>query len=359
MPTHLYVAAGGGGDALAALLIHHALGRVADQAVVMSYSWDRFLIDAKPGPRSVADFIDLAPVTTTCWRVTAKSKLPWPAAPTLPLLARLTDAQMILLDPHGGAAVMRRCITELAEAVNAKEVTMVDVGGDAIAVGHEPTLLSPLADSLALAALTGVKRPVSVVVAGPGLDGELSAEYSERRCRQTATHSITITREAVASQREALRQHPSEATALLSAAALGARGSVEVRDHGSLVSMTDTSAIAHVIPHDRALETNQLAQRLATTTSLHEAEEITLAHCGRCELTYERHKASKAAARQQKTDVQLVNQLDAYREVAAARGATHGTFRRLSEVLGLPRYEPERLRALVKTAHPYLPLYPL
>ncbi|MBA3906981.1 MAG: DUF1152 domain-containing protein, partial [Pseudonocardiales bacterium] len=56
--TALYVAAGGGGDAIAA----HAIARAMhdDRApAVASYSWDRFVLDPAPGPRRVEDFDDL------------------------------------------------------------------------------------------------------------------------------------------------------------------------------------------------------------------------------------------------------------------------------------------------------------
>ena len=53
------MAAGGGGDALAALFVHRALSPEGERAVVASYSWDRFILDPQPGPRCPADFYGL------------------------------------------------------------------------------------------------------------------------------------------------------------------------------------------------------------------------------------------------------------------------------------------------------------
>jgi hypothetical protein len=47
-------------------------------------------------------------------------------------------------------------------------VLIVDIGGDAIAVGNEPGIQSPLADALALQSCAGLNLPTRVVVAGPG-----------------------------------------------------------------------------------------------------------------------------------------------------------------------------------------------
>ncbi|MEU3185134.1 DUF1152 domain-containing protein [Streptomyces sp. NPDC006923] len=52
----------------------------------------------------------------------------------------------------------------------------LDVGGDILARGDEPTLPSPLAEALALAARRQVDGPVRLLIAGPGLDGEIPAD---------------------------------------------------------------------------------------------------------------------------------------------------------------------------------------
>ncbi|MGH3646286.1 MAG: DUF1152 domain-containing protein [Micromonosporaceae bacterium] len=356
MANHLYVAAGGGGDALAALLLHHTLGRAASQAFVLSYSWDRYIVDPKPGPRSVDDYLGLQPLTGRCWRVPADARLRWSAAPTLPVLAGLTDAVIALLDPHHGAAGLRAAVSELAEVTDPDTVTLVDVGGDVIATGDEAGLMSPLGDSLALAALTKLKTPVSVIVAGPGLDGELPSELVRRRCERLCTDSWGIGRNAVTAHRDVLRVHPSEATSLLAAAAVGVHGQVEVRDHGRLVAVTDESTAAYVIPHDRVLDTNRLAQQLAATTSLADAEQVVIDARGQCELTYERAKAATRAGSPTPTPAEVTERLDRYRDAARRHGASHGTLRRLCEAVGFAAYQPEVLRRLVD-AHPYLPLF--
>ena len=109
------------------------------------------------------------------WEVTPDSKLA-EGRSSLALLARHTEARFVLLDPTNGVRGLRDQLAELAQAVGADSVTLVDVGGDIIAQGDEPELLSPLADSMTLAALDGLPVPGRVVIAGAGLDGELAED---------------------------------------------------------------------------------------------------------------------------------------------------------------------------------------
>jgi hypothetical protein len=68
----LLVAAGGGGDALASLLMAQRL-KAADQSpIVVSYSWDRRILDPLPGPRSSTDFEEVHHLTPRNVEITAK-----------------------------------------------------------------------------------------------------------------------------------------------------------------------------------------------------------------------------------------------------------------------------------------------
>jgi hypothetical protein len=143
----------------------------------------------------------------------------------------------------------------------------------------------------------------------------------------------------------ALAEHPSEATTLLAAAALGIAGKAEIRDHADTVAVTNASAEVYVLSGSGAFAGNKLAQELTATRSLAEAEAVTLAVCGSCELDYERQKA--AALPQVRTPAaEMQRALQEYWLSAAARGITLATFRRLTEVIKLPRYDPNLVRSL-------------
>ena len=53
--TSMYVAAGGGGDVIGALMLHAARG-IVSRPVIATYAWDRLLVDPLPGLRAATDF---------------------------------------------------------------------------------------------------------------------------------------------------------------------------------------------------------------------------------------------------------------------------------------------------------------
>ena len=223
---------------------------------------------------------------------------------------------------------------------------------DILTHGDEPTLRSPLADSLTLAALTLVNLPGNVVITGPGLDGELSTQLVIDRCTHVRATRLHLSHEHMDPDLSVLRLHPSEATALLAAALAGIQGTAEIRDNGASVLLTPDSAAAHMMTADACLAENPLAQALRCTASLDEAEQITISICGMSELAYERRKALTASRARAElvTDDELSEQINAYLPVAIDRGSDLTTFRRLTDALGLDHYDPERLRAALGAA---------
>jgi hypothetical protein len=254
-----------------------------------------------------------------------------PSRSTLPRLAGDLDDTLMLLDPAAGAVGMRAQLAELAATCSADAVTVVDVGGDAVARGDEPGLRSPLADALALAACIDLDLAVAVVVVGPGLDGELT----ERQVLDNIDGSRpprSLTADDIVPFRATLDWHPSEATALLAAAAYGIRGRVEIRDAGLAVELTDNSAAMHRMDLAAVTHVNQLAHVLAHIETLAEVEQVTRDVCGMSEIDFERKKALHRT-----TTASAPRDLDAairtFERQATGRGVDYVTFRRLAEAL--------------------------
>jgi hypothetical protein len=225
-------------------------------------------------------------------------------------------------------------------------VVLVDVGGDLVAIGSEDELRSPLADSLALASLADLPVPIVVAVAGAGLDGELPPSYVRSRCIDLGGNLLTqLYHSDIEPYFSSLAKHPSESTTLLAAAALGITGRAEIRDNADIVSVTEAGAQVYVLKGSGALAGNKLAQELTATRSMAEAEAITLAVCGKCELDYERQKAATLPLRKPSAG-EIQRRLQDYWMSTAARGITLATFRRLSEVMRLPRYDPDLIRSV-------------
>ncbi|GAB2795639.1 DUF1152 domain-containing protein [Streptomyces chlorus] len=349
--TRLIVAAGGGGDAVAAAMLHAALYGNGDQAVILTYAWDRLLIDPLPGPRGADSFTGLGPITQSVWSVPAEAQPIAPAGSTLPRLAAELPHTLALLDPHHGVEGITRQLEELVSHLAPASIDLLDVGGDILAQGDEPTLKSPLADALTLAACCQVNAPIRLLVAGPGLDGEISPN-DLRPLFGTLVH--TFTAEDVEVIGSILEWHPSEATAMLAATARGARGICEVRDAGLPVPLTDEGPTVHEVDLDDAVSRNNLARAIMTTATLDEAEAYSREICGFSEIDYERNKATWLTERPPtKLDPDdALSRLDQFQSEARTRGVTHTTFRHLTETLNLSGSHRDALRQLLISNRP-------
>ncbi|WP_369224169.1 DUF1152 domain-containing protein [Streptomyces sp. R39] len=349
--TRLIVAAGGGGDAVAAAMLHAALYDGDDQAVILTYAWDRLLIDPIPGPRGADDFSGLEPLTPAVWKVPAEAHPIASAGSTLPRLAAELPHAFALIDPGRGAEGVTHQVEELITHLQPTTIDLLDVGGDVLARGDEPTLKSPLADSLTLAACAQVNAPIRLLVAGPGLDGELSHD-DLRNVLGPLIHTFTAKdAEPVSS---ILEWHPSEATGMLAATARGVRGICEVRDAGLPIPLTDESPTVHEVDLDDALNRNELARAIMATASLAEVEAFSREICGFSEIDYERNKALWLKEQQPvrlDPDTVLI-QLGQFEAEARSRGVTHTTFRHLTEVLNLDGSQRDDLRRLLINSRP-------
>ncbi|MEU7660862.1 DUF1152 domain-containing protein [Streptomyces lincolnensis] len=342
----LIVAAGGGGDAVAAAMLHAALYGDEDQAVILTYAWDRLLVDPVPGPRGPDNFAGLEQLTPMVWTVPADARPIAPAGSTLPRLAAELPHTFALLDPHHGEEGVTRQLEELVSHLSPESIDLLDVGGDILARGDEPTLKSPLADALTLAACCQVNASVRLLVAGPGLDGELPLD-DVRGMLGPLIH--TFTAKDVESVSSVLEWHPSEATGMLAATACGVRGTCEVRDAGLPVPLTDEGPTVHQVDLDEALSRNELARAVLTTESLDEVEAYSREICGYSEIDYERNKAawlSQQSPSRLDSDA-ILTELDRFEVEARNRGITHTTFRHITEVLNLSGSQLDSIRRLL------------
>ncbi|QJY46272.1 DUF1152 domain-containing protein [Pseudonocardia broussonetiae] len=330
----LTVAAGGGGDAItgAAIAGRHA---TAGPPIVMTYSWDRLMIDPLPGPRTAADFTGLRKLAPNVLEVVATTTPIGGAGSSLPRLAAELPARLLLLDPSGGAVGMAHQIVAAVEYFQLDDVDLIDVGGDALTNGADLGLRSPLADQLALAACVRTGIPTRLLIAGAGLDGELPAAVIAERLTQLDAQDLpALDAESIAAVRHVFGWHPSEASGLLAAAAAGRRGSVEVRDAGDHVEMTDATTLLSAVDAKRAAEVTPAAQIL-DAKSLDDAERSIREVTGISEIAYETQKAKRLATghAHEPTEADLPV-VDRFADSARLHGAEFISVRRLSELVG-------------------------
>src|SRR5689334_8326554 len=99
------VAAGGGGDAIAAAMLAQAVPDT-NAVGIATMAWDRMIVDPLPGPRSVSDFTGLDERNGHLV-VTPGTRPVLPAGSTLPRLAAELPLPLVLLDPTDAAVGLR------------------------------------------------------------------------------------------------------------------------------------------------------------------------------------------------------------------------------------------------------------
>ncbi|MBA0124335.1 DUF1152 domain-containing protein [Haloechinothrix sp. YIM 98757] len=333
MSRVLVVAAGGGGDAITASALV-AASPEDDGVAVMSYSWDRLMIDPTPGPRTRHDFTGLTELASGVMRVRPASRLTTPGISTLVQLAEDLPLPLLLLDPVDGAIGIGEQVHAAAEYFDCDSLMLVDVGGDALARGDEPGLRSPIADFLALAACARTGLPLQLFVTGLGLDGELAtSEMNNRLGELSGTEVAKLDGAAVADVLHLFEWHPSEANGLLAAAASGTRGVVETRDGSGTTMLTSASTRVYRVDAAKAIASSP-ASRLFDTTSLDDVEDAIRELRGTSEIDYERDKAGRlATGNAEAPTVESLRAIDDYVSEAANRGIDYLTIRRAAELV--------------------------
>jgi len=326
----LFVAAGGGGDAVGILLARRILApHDAGPALISTCAWERLRVDPVPGPRSLSGFTGLGFVDGEPAEVLPSCDTTPPGRSMLPRLAAEADARIFLHDFEHGAQGLAQRLRFLASALSVARLVVVDVGGDVLATGKEPGLLSPLADSLTLAAALQTEVPTSLAVIGPGSDAELPEDEVRRRLdRLGATVAGTIDPASVDELRGILAWHPTEASALVAASALGEQGAVEMRRGLQLVPLTSHTAEAWLLTHPR-IHDFPLAHAVQHSTTMRDARQ-TMASLAVDEIAYEEAKSVRTGEANRQGAQELI-------VAAHSRGATHITARRWQEATGQNR----------------------
>ncbi|MFG3153804.1 DUF1152 domain-containing protein [Streptomyces sp. NPDC048219] len=254
--TDLYIAAGGGGDPIGTLVAARTVTVDPAPPVIATYAWERPEVDPTARPLGRRDFTGLARAAGGTAFTPATRARP-PAGSTMAGLAGDLPAQLLLLDPNQGLTALSRQIEAMAEAAGGR-IRVIDIGGDILTHGDEPTLRSPFGDAYVLAAchLTGI--PTTVYVAGPGLDGEIGEQLLLERL--AGRHPLTPDRNAASAAGPALAWHPSEASALWAAAIHGVRGTVRTVHDG--IRLTPVSPLLYHLPLRDAVGHNPVARAL-------------------------------------------------------------------------------------------------
>lgn len=172
----MLIGIGGGGDVVGTLPTAGLLELFDIEYVLAGLPWERSVVDPVPGPRKYSEVVNSKKVNEGVWTCSKDTATNTGVLFAESGISKVFDKDTLLIDATIGAEKISACLTDAAEKLGIDLIVGIDVGGDAIAVGTEKGILSPLADSTMIAALYKTRKRIETFMGmfGFGSDGELT-----------------------------------------------------------------------------------------------------------------------------------------------------------------------------------------
>lgn len=299
----LVIGVGGGGDVVGALASARFLEFCGLRFSLGGLSWERFVYDPIPGPRSLLEIKNVRVLHPRAWMVNGTTHTISGVRFTETEMAALYGWEVLHVDINGGVAGALAGLEAASAALGTDLFVGIDVGGDSLAQGEEPGLRSPLADAIMLAAFTELERrgyPTLWGVFGYGSDGELTTseiEYALARVAKAGglLGAWALTPQVVSELEDVVEKVPTEASAIPLRCARGAWGEGSIRYDERRVKLTPLTTLTFYLSPSVVFHTlAQPAQVVAQSTSLEEANDALHRLGITSELDLERNRVQQA-----------------------------------------------------------------
>jgi hypothetical protein len=215
----ILIGIGGGGDIVGTIPTADLLGMFGIDCALGGLSWERSVIDPVPGPRKWEEVRDARKLNEAVWLANKDTVTSTGVRFAESGVAEVLGKETLLININPGPSAVADGILHAAGELGADLIIGIDVGGDILAMGNEPGLMSPLADSIMTAAFAALEKRVPAVMGlfGYGSDGELTQDELERSMSVLAREggllgSWGITREALALLEKLIAVVPTEAS---------------------------------------------------------------------------------------------------------------------------------------------------
>ncbi|HEY7166423.1 MAG TPA: DUF1152 domain-containing protein [Candidatus Binatia bacterium] len=295
----LVIGVGGGGDVVGALATARMLEFCGIEFMLGGLSWERYVLDPVPGPRSLDEVENARALHRYVWMANGQTRTKTGVYFAESKMAAIRETEVLLVDINGGVTGVVDGLEKALDVFGIDLLVGLDVGGDSLARGDEAGLRSPLADSVTLAAYAELEkrgRRTLWGVFGYGSDGELTVEELEVRLSRLAAEGALLgawglTSKIAAELERAIETVPTEASAIPVECFRGASGERKIRGGQRSVKLTPLTTLTFFISTIKLFETlSPPAQAVAGTSSLEAANDALHAIGIRTELDLERER---------------------------------------------------------------------
>ncbi|MCI0481279.1 MAG: DUF1152 domain-containing protein, partial [Candidatus Dadabacteria bacterium] len=160
----MLIGVGGGGDIVGTIPTADLLGMFGIECVFGGLSWERSVIDPMPGPRKFDEVRNARRLNDVVWFANEDTVTSTGVRFAESGVAEVLGKETLLIDIHPGPAAVAEGILHAAGELGADLIIGIDVGGDLLALGNEPGLMSPLADSIMTAAFATLEKRMPAIM---------------------------------------------------------------------------------------------------------------------------------------------------------------------------------------------------
>ncbi|MCD2205264.1 DUF1152 domain-containing protein [Halobacterium sp. KA-6] len=284
---------GGGGDVVGTIPTMRFLEEHDVDTIIGGLTWERSVADPQPGPRSLDELTEINRVSEAVGLGSGDTQTNDGVQFAESTVASTLQRDVAFLDITGGMEGFRSGLETACEKLDIDLIVGIDSGGDVLATGTEPGIVSPLADGICLAALSEIQVPTCIGMFGYGSDGELTVSELDRNIGAIAADSGLLgawglTPDVGAELERIIERVPTDASRLPLRVSQGEVGTHPIRGGKRTVELTPASTITFYLDTTAVANRSSLARIVSGTNSVESADEQLRAEGYDTELQFER-----------------------------------------------------------------------
>jgi hypothetical protein len=277
----ILIGIGGGGDIVGTIPTADLLEMFGVECLFGGLPWERSVFDPVPGPRTFEETKNVRKLNDVVWYANKDSVTNTGVRFAESGFSEVYGQETLLIGINSGPKAIARGILDAARKLGADLVIGIDVGGDVVAQGNEPGLMSPLADSIMTAAFARLEAEIPSIIGlfGFGSDGELTQKELESSMKLILQEggvlgSWGVTHDALKKLEEVIAVVLTEASRLPTLYAKGEFQETTIRSGTRNVSLSMASTVTfYISPKVLYEKFSKLARCVSNCTSLEEAND--------------------------------------------------------------------------------------
>ena len=300
----LLIGIGGGADIVGTIPTKVFLESYEIKTILAGLPWERYSIDPYPGPRPFSEIINKTQINKSlCW-ATRKTKTKDGLYFSESKVSNVLNKRILLVNIFNSPKQISSDLLDFCVKEKIDLVVGIDVGGDVLAIGKEPGLASPLADSMMLSTINFLSKDIQTLIGvlGYGSDGELSHKEIDKSLsilgkNKGIVGSQGINQESYSIMKKVIKKVETDASRIPIISFEGIQGQQKIRKGRIKIEVHPLCQITFYIETKKLYKDISISARLISKSKdIFDANNILIENGFRTELDYEIKKHSLVIA---------------------------------------------------------------